>query len=97
MLVHAGVSFAFLSAGLAGGGAGLQNGAGDVCVVAGVAGEDVPGGGADVGAVKVRADAFSEFGDHVFTEAGIRASCTGLGAFKTSGDAIGQLLTVNAP
>ena len=57
MLVHAGMPFALVRAGPADGLTGFQDGPGDVRVVAGVAGEDVPGRDADVGAVKVGSDA----------------------------------------
>ena len=55
VFVHAGVLVAFVCARTAGRAARFQCRSGDVCVVAGVSGKHVGGGGADVGAVEVSA------------------------------------------
>lgn len=94
--VHFGVPFAFVSTGLAHGGAGLQNSASDVRVVAGVTGEDISCGGADVRTIKVSADALGQLGDHVFAQARICAGGAGLRAVKGRGDTFGELVLVDA-
>ena len=59
-------------------GASLQHRAGDIGVVAGVPGQHLAGGVADVGAVGVGADARHEFGHRGLAETGIRARGAGL-------------------
>ena len=48
-----------------------------------MAGQDPAGGGADVGAAEVGADALAELVDHLFTEADVRTRGADLGAELT--------------
>lgn len=96
VFVHIGVAFTFIGAPFAGCRAGCQYGLGDMGVIPGVTGKDVSGGGADVRAVQIGADALGQLSDHVFTQTGIGAGGTGLRAFKTRSDALGKFLAVNA-
>ncbi|HVD52664.1 MAG TPA: hypothetical protein VNC13_00645 [Propionibacteriaceae bacterium] len=95
MLMHAGVGFAFCGAACAGDTAGLQEGSGDVGVVAGVPGQHRAGRGADVSAVQVGPDALRQLGDHVLAEAGVGARRTGFAASEAGMDTVSQLLSIN--
>src|ERR1051326_8607571 len=79
VLVHPGVPLALVSAGPAGGYAGLEHGAGQVGVVAGMPGQHPAGGVADVSAVQAGADALDQAGDPGLAQARIGARGTGLG------------------
>lgn len=72
----------------------FEHGTDDPVVTAGMAGEDLSGGGTDVDAVKVGADTFAELGNHIFIQAPVRARCAGLRAFKASLNAFGELSPV---
>lgn len=87
---------AFIAATSACGGAGLQDGAGEVGVVPGVPRQDAAGGFAYVGTVEVRADALGELGDHLLAETGVGAGCAGLGAVEAGFDAADKLPLVHA-
>src|SRR5680860_1850396 len=96
VVVHPGVLLALVTAGLARGGAGLQDGAGEVGVVTGVPGEHPPGGVAHIRAVQVGADARGQLGDHVLAEAGVGAGGTGLGALEARLDTGGELVLLDS-
>jgi len=96
MLVHSGVLFTLITAGLARGPAGLKDGTREVRVVSGVAGKHVAGGSADVSAVQVGTDALGQFGNHVLAEAGIGAGGAGLGTFEARLDTLCELFLVYA-
>ena len=80
----------------ASGTARFEHGTDDAGVIAGMTGEDLSGGGTDVDAVKVGADAFGELGNHVFVQAPVGARCAGLRAFKACLYAFGELSPVDA-
>jgi hypothetical protein len=94
MLVHASMLFAFITAGLAGCPASLQDGAGDIGVVASVPGKDVTRCSANVSAVKVGPDALGQFRDHVLAQACIGAGRARLCTLKTGRDASRQFFSV---
>src|SRR4029453_2262857 len=95
MLMHAGVGFAFCGAACAGDTAGLQEGSGDVGVVAGVPGQHRAGRAADVGAVQVGPDALRQLRNHVLAEAGVGARRTGFAASEARMDTGRPLLSIN--
>ena len=76
VLARRGVLLALGRARPAGGGARLKERAGEVGVVAGVAGQGTAGGGAMVAAVEVGADALGELRDHVLAQARVGARGT---------------------
>ena len=95
VFMHVGVGFALCGAACAGDTAGLQEGSGDVGVVAGMPGQHCAGGGADVGAVQVGPDALRQLGNHVLAEAGVGARRTGFAAGEAGMDTVSQLLSIN--
>jgi len=94
--MHAGVPFTLLAAGAARGGAGLEDGAGEVGVVAGVPGEHLPGGVADVRTVEVAADTLNQVGHVLLAQANVSAGGTRLGAVVTGLDAARKRGAVHA-
>ncbi|CCQ47529.1 putative uncharacterized domain protein [Pseudarthrobacter siccitolerans] len=96
VIVHSGVPFALVTTCFAGSTTGLQNGAGEVGVIAGMPGQDVAGCYADVGAVEVGADALGQVSDHVFAQARVGARGAGLRALEAGLDALGELFLVYA-
>src|SRR3954471_1865845 len=97
VLVDVGVAGALVAAGPARRGAGLQDRAGQVRVVAGVPREHPASGVADVGAVEVGADARPQLGDHLLAQAGVGAGRAGLRALEARLDAGDELLLVDTP
>src|SRR5262245_1604135 len=95
MLVHLGVPAALVGARPAGGHAGLQKGAREVAVVAGVPGQHPAGSVADVGAVLAGADALDQVGGGGLTQARVGAGGTGLGAVEAFGNTPGQCCAVD--
>lgn len=87
VLVLGRVALTIVATRLAGCHAGLENRSGQVGVVAGVTGEDRPGGGADVRAVKVGPHALREHRNHVLAQARICARRARLRALITGLDA----------
>lgn len=79
MLVHAGVAIAFLAAQAAGRCAGFQHTAYHLLVRTGPTGGNRSGGGANVGAIEIQANALGQLLDHVLTQAGVGAGCADLG------------------
>src|SRR5256885_14804468 len=73
VLVHLGVPLALVSAGPAGGHAGLEHSAGKVGVVAGMPGQHPARGVADVSAIQAGADALDQGGDPGLAQARIGA------------------------
>ena len=86
---------AIVPAGLACGGAGLQDRTGEVGVVTGVPGQHPARAVADVSTVRVARDAHGQLGDHVFAQAGICAGGTGLGTLEAGFDALLKILAVH--
>jgi hypothetical protein len=82
VFVHPGVPLALVGAGPAGGHAGLEHGAGEVGVVAGVPGQHPARGVADFSAVPAGADALDQVGDPGLAQARVGARGTGLGAVE---------------
>jgi hypothetical protein len=95
VLVHLGVPFALVTAGSAGGHAGLERGAGEVGVVAGVPRQHPTRGVTDVGAVQAGTDALDQVGDPGLAQARIGARSTGLGAVEAFVDTPGQCCAVD--
>jgi YceI-like domain len=95
VFVHLGVPVALIGAGPAGSRAGLQHGAGEVGVVAGVPGQHPAGGVADVCAVQVGADALDQVGDPGLAQARVGARGTALGAVEAFIDTPGQCCAVD--
>lgn len=87
MRVMAGMLVAFLGALMAGFGAGLDETAHDLGVVAGAAGSDAAGGAADVGAVEIQPDALPQVGHGVLRQASIGTRDAGLHAVEAAIDA----------
>jgi hypothetical protein len=95
VLVHAGVSLALVPTGPAGHRTCLEHRAGDFGVIAGVTGQHLAGGKADVRAVEVAADALAQLRDHLLRQARVGAGRTGLGAVETRLDALDEKLAVD--
>jgi len=82
VFVHLGVALALVGARPAGGHAGLEHGAGEVGVIAGVPGQHPAGGAADVSAVQAGADALDQVRDPGLAQARVGAGGAGLGAVE---------------
>ena len=79
MLVHGGVTLAFLTAKSARGNARLQHFANDFFVGSSSAGGQCGSCGADVRTVQVQPDTLAELSHHLFCKACVSARCTSLG------------------
>ncbi|AOY73830.1 hypothetical protein ARZXY2_4331 (plasmid) [Arthrobacter sp. ZXY-2] len=95
MFVHVRVLFALTGAYAACGPASLQHCAEDVCVGAGLTAKDSTRRSTNVGTIEIRTDARGQFGHHILTQTRVGTGTADLRAFKTRGDAFGQLLLVH--
>src|SRR5215212_11606773 len=75
--------------------AGLKRGTCHFRIKGRLAGQDLTGGLAHIGTVKVKANAASEHLDVLFTKAGVCTCGTGLGAVKARLDALHQCIGVH--
>lgn len=95
MPVHFRVLFAFLGAFLANSSTYFKLHLHDLWIRAGLAGNHAGCCAADIGAVKIHANAVDQHRHFLFPEAGIRTDITRVSAFDAGGNAVNKSLAVN--